>query len=186
MLTMDRLIEGEAGAGAPLTPAEKRDARRAAKALEKLAAEDRTNANDGGSMTVTAGGKSATVTGEQLATAAHTLRVHGVAQQHGIPADIADQVAKQTDPSVIRPAATNAQLIAFVERIENINAEIAERMGDRKEIFLEAKNIGFDLPTLRKVVALRGMDQDKRLEAEALLETYKRGVGLPTQTEMGF
>ena len=42
------------------------------------------------------------------------------------------------------------------------------------------------MPTLKKVVALRKMDEKDRLEADALLATYMHGVGMAVQTDMGF
>lgn len=118
-----------------LTPAEKRDARRAAKALERLEA--------GGTVTITStevkrltkalkkGGRktregldipdAATVDGE--ASKDHKQRVRGIALENGIPQSIADQVAEETDPEIIKPAATNKQLLAFIERVESIERD---------------------------------------------------------------
>lgn len=144
-----------------LTPAEKRDARRAAKALKKLQAEDKAAVL-------------AEVVTDVVADLAGLAKLHAELEP-GPPAK-----------DVIKPAASAKQLIAFVERVENINEEIAERAGDRKEIFAEAKSAGFDVPTLRKIVALRAMHEDKRLQAEALLSTYMHAVGLAVQTEMTF
>ena len=73
---------------------------------------------------------------------------------------------------------SNAQLKAFVERIENMNEEIKALGEDRKEIFAEAKGQGFDVKILRKVIAIRKQDADKRAEEEALLETYLAALGM--------
>jgi uncharacterized protein (UPF0335 family) len=87
---------------------------------------------------------------------------------------------------IIKPAATNKQLIAFIERVENVELELAERSEDRKQIYAEARSCGFDVPTMKKIVALRKMDEADRLQAEALLATYMHGVGMAVQTEMKF
>jgi uncharacterized protein (UPF0335 family) len=92
----------------------------------------------------------------------------------------------EADAGVVKPAATNKQLLAFIERVENVELELAERSEDRKQIYAEARSCGFDVPTLKKIVALRKMDDDDRLAAEALLATYMHAVGMAVQTEMGF
>jgi uncharacterized protein (UPF0335 family) len=120
------------------------------------------------------------------AAEAHKQRVRGIALENGIPMGIADEVAEQTDPAVIKPAATNKQLLAFIQRVENVEVELAERSEDRKQIYAEARSCGFDVPTMKKIVALRKMDEHDRLEAEALLDTYMRAVGMAVQTEMEF
>lgn len=144
----------------PLSPAEKRDVRRADKALKALDAEDR-------------------------AQAAHKERVRGIALENGIPMSIADEVAEKTDPAVIKPSATATQLLAFVERVERVELELAERSEDRKQVYAEARSCGFDVPTLKKVVSLRKMEEEDRLKADALLDTYMRGVGMTVQLDMG-
>ena len=70
------------------------------------------------------------------------------------------------------------RLKAFIERIERLEEEKAALAEDIKEIYAEAKSTGFDTKTIRKVVALRKMDTEKRREAEELLELYKSAVGL--------
>jgi uncharacterized protein (UPF0335 family) len=101
-----------------------------------------------------------------------------------------DEMYRQEDAKakgdVIKPAATNKQLLAFVERVETVELELAERSEDRKQIYAEARSCGFDVPTLKKIVALRKMDDDDRIAAEALLATYMHAVGMAVQTEMGF
>ena len=74
--------------------------------------------------------------------------------------------------------AETGQLRAFVERIENMNEEIKALGEDRKEIFAEAKGAGFDVKIVRKVLAVRKMDRDKRLEEEALLDLYLSALGV--------
>jgi uncharacterized protein (UPF0335 family) len=70
------------------------------------------------------------------------------------------------------------QLRAFVERVENIETEIAERNADKRDIYAEAKASGFDVPTIKKVVRLRKLDASERMEADALLDTYLAALGM--------
>lgn len=71
-----------------------------------------------------------------------------------------------------------AHLLAFVERIERMNEEITARNQDKKEIFAEVKGNGFDPKILKKVVAIRSQDRDKRIEEEAILDLYLSALGL--------
>jgi uncharacterized protein (UPF0335 family) len=100
-------------------------------------------------------------------------------------APAAQQPAEQAQ-DVIKPAATNKQLIAFVERIERVEEERAELAGDLKEIYAEVKSCGFDTRIVRKLISLRKQDEAERLEAEQLLATYMRAVGMAVQIDMGF
>ncbi len=70
------------------------------------------------------------------------------------------------------------RLTSFIERIERLEEEKAAIMEDIKEVYAEAKGVGFDVKTIRKVVALRKMDGEKRRESEELLELYKAAVGM--------
>ena len=65
---------------------------------------------------------------------------------------------------------------AFVERIENIDTEIAELNEQKKEVFAEAKNDGFDVKILREIIKLRKQDQAERDERESLLDLYMRAM----------
>jgi uncharacterized protein (UPF0335 family) len=70
------------------------------------------------------------------------------------------------------------QLRTIVERIENVEAEIKELTEGKKEIYLEAKGNGFDVKIMRKVVALRRQDLNKRREEEELLDVYMSALGM--------
>lgn len=94
--------------------------------------------------------------------------------------------AMEADAGIVKPAATNAQLLAFVQRVENVEIELAERSEDRKQIYAEARSCGFDVPTLKKIVALRKMDDDDRVAAEALLATYMHACGMDRQGSLEF
>lgn len=70
------------------------------------------------------------------------------------------------------------QLKLLVERIERLEDEKKGIAEDIRDVYSEAKSVGFDTKTMRKVIALRALDPDKRKEAQALLETYAQAVGL--------
>lgn len=51
------------------------------------------------------------------------------------------------------------QLKSVVERIERIDGEVAALGEDRKEIFVEAKDNGFDVKSIRRIIRLRKTDK---------------------------
>lgn len=73
---------------------------------------------------------------------------------------------------------TAEQLKAYVERIERLEEEKAAIAGDVREVYAEAKANGFDVKIMRQVVRLRKMDSQDRTEQEALLDLYKRALGM--------
>jgi len=70
------------------------------------------------------------------------------------------------------------RLRSFIERIENLEEEKAALMEDIKEVYAEAKGVGFDSKTMRKIVSLRKKDTEKRREEEELLDLYKSAIGM--------
>ena len=70
------------------------------------------------------------------------------------------------------------QLRAFIERIERLEEEKKTIADDIKDVYGEAKGTGFDVKTLRKLIRLRKMDEEKRREEDELLELYRAAIGL--------
>jgi uncharacterized protein (UPF0335 family) len=68
------------------------------------------------------------------------------------------------------------QLRTIVERIEQVEEEIKEFSEARKEIYLEAKDNGFDVKVLRELIRLRKRDQKEREEHETLLDIYLQAI----------
>ena len=66
----------------------------------------------------------------------------------------------------------------FIERIERLSEEKNNINFDIKEVFSKAKSMGYDPTVMRKILALRKMDVDERLEQETLLKTYKNALGI--------
>ena len=65
---------------------------------------------------------------------------------------------------------------SFVERVENIDGELAELSEQKKEVFAEAKGEGFDVKILKEIIKLRKQDADERDERESLLDLYMRAM----------
>ena len=66
------------------------------------------------------------------------------------------------------------QFVASIETLETEKAEIAEQI---KEVYGEAKSLGFDTKALRAVVKLRKQNANDRAEAEMMLDLYLEAVG---------
>ncbi len=65
---------------------------------------------------------------------------------------------------------------SFVERIENLDAELQELNEQKKEVFAEAKGDGFDVRILKEIIKLRKQDKEERDEREGLLDLYMRAM----------
>jgi uncharacterized protein (UPF0335 family) len=68
------------------------------------------------------------------------------------------------------------KILAFVQRIENLDNEIQELNEQKKEVFAEAKGDGFDVKILREIVKLRKQDEEERDERESMLDLYMRAM----------
>ena len=69
-------------------------------------------------------------------------------------------------------------LKAFVERIERLEEEKKALADDIKDVYAEAKGNGFDIKIMRKIVAIRKQDRDKRREEEEILDLYLAALGM--------
>jgi uncharacterized protein (UPF0335 family) len=68
-------------------------------------------------------------------------------------------------------------LKAFIERIERLAEEKGQIGDDIKAVYAEAKGNGYDAKIMRKIVAIRKMDQTKRREEEEILDLYLAALG---------
>ena len=49
---------------------------------------------------------------------------------------------------------------------------------DIRDVYAEAKAVGYDVKALRAIVRLRKQDEDERKEYETVLETYMHALGM--------
>lgn len=75
-------------------------------------------------------------------------------------------------------AVAAGELRQFLERIERLDEEMAGLRGDQKDIFAEAKGRGYDVKTMRRLLALRKLDHAERQERAALLQLYADALGM--------
>ena len=68
------------------------------------------------------------------------------------------------------------EIRSFVERVEQLEEEIAGLNEGKKEVFAEAKGEGFDVKILKEIIKLRKLDQEERDEHETLLDVYMRAM----------
>ena len=76
-------------------------------------------------------------------------------------------------------------LNAFIDRVENVNQQIADCQSDRRELYAEIKRAGYDAATVRAVVKRRAMDPEKRHTMDDLLEMYSAALGDFVSTPLG-
>ena len=69
------------------------------------------------------------------------------------------------------------RLRSFIERIERLNQEKEDLAADIREVYSEAKNVGFDPKVMRQVVRLRKLNDNDRRELEMVLDTYLLALG---------
>ncbi len=70
------------------------------------------------------------------------------------------------------------QLLSIIERIEKLNEDAEQVAADIKTVYDEAKSAGFDVKYVKKMVALRKLDQDEIDEADELTKMYRTAIGL--------
>lgn len=72
--------------------------------------------------------------------------------------------------------ANAAELRAFIERIERLEAEKQDASDGQKEVYAEAKGRGYDAKIIRKVIARRKRDRQDLAEEAAILEVYEAAL----------
>ena len=70
------------------------------------------------------------------------------------------------------------RLQSFVERIERLEEEKDAMTSDIREVYSEAKSVGFDIKIMRQIVRLRRLDSSGRQRQEELLDVYKNALGM--------
>jgi uncharacterized protein (UPF0335 family) len=69
------------------------------------------------------------------------------------------------------------ELKALMERVETLDDERVAIGEQAKSVYAEAKAAGFDVKSMRRLVALRRKDRTKVLEDKAMLELYASALG---------
>ncbi|MFN9498798.1 MAG: DUF2312 domain-containing protein [Sphingomonadales bacterium] len=74
--------------------------------------------------------------------------------------------------------ASDDRLRLLIERIERLEEEKKGIADDIRDVYSEAKAVGYDAKVMRQIVRLRKMKPDDRSEQDMLLETYKAALGM--------
>lgn len=74
--------------------------------------------------------------------------------------------------------ASDDRLKLLIERIERLNEEKKGIADDIKDVFAEAKAVGYDTKIMREIIRLRKMKPDDLREMETMLDTYKTALGM--------
>ena len=73
---------------------------------------------------------------------------------------------------------TDDRLRLLIERVERLEEEKKDIADDIKDVFLEAKALGYDAKIMKQVIRLRKMADDDRREMETILDLYKSALGM--------
>lgn len=72
----------------------------------------------------------------------------------------------------------SGELLAFVERMEQLDEEAKQIAEAKKELRAELKGRGYDVKVFAAVMKRRKADPDDIKEFEAILETYLAAIGM--------
>lgn len=95
--------------------------------------------------------------------------------------DIDNDPQFDTSPAAKKKATERVRdqrLILLLERVERLEEEKKGIADDIKDVWAEAKAVGYDPKIGRQIVRLRKMQADDRKEMESILDLYKAAVGL--------
>lgn len=70
------------------------------------------------------------------------------------------------------------RLRLLIERVERLEEEKKGISDDIRDVYSEAKAVGYDTKVMKLIVRLRKMRPDDRREMESITDTYKNALGL--------
>lgn len=73
---------------------------------------------------------------------------------------------------------SGGRLKSFIERVERLEEEKKALAEDVRDVYSEAKGAGFEPKIMRKIVALRKVNLEKRREEQELLDLYTSAIGM--------
>jgi uncharacterized protein (UPF0335 family) len=66
----------------------------------------------------------------------------------------------------------------FIEQFEHLEAEKKDITEQQKEVMADAKGRGYDTKVMKKIIAERKRDKNELAEEEAIMDLYKRALGM--------
>ena len=91
-------------------------------------------------------------------------------------ADGTNAFETNTAPQSLTPT-SQEKLKQFVARIEKLEEEKRALAEDLKDVFADAKALGFDTKALRDLIKYRAQDRQEREEHDAIVELYIAAAG---------
>lgn len=82
-------------------------------------------------------------------------------------------------------SANGERLRSFIARIERLEEDKAAVAEDIKEVYAEARGVGFDTKIIRLIIREKKMGHEKAEEERALLDLYKAALGMLDGTPLG-
>ncbi len=73
---------------------------------------------------------------------------------------------------------SGARLKSFISRVEKLEEEKKAIAEDIRDVYAEAKGLGFEPKIVRKIVSLRKTNLEKRREEQELLDLYMSAIGM--------
>lgn len=74
--------------------------------------------------------------------------------------------------------ATDERLQLLIDRIERLESEKKGISENIKDVYGEAKSVGYDVKMMRQIIRIRKMKPSERQEMEAVLEAYMTALGM--------
>lgn len=74
--------------------------------------------------------------------------------------------------------ATEDRLRLLIERVERLEEEKKGISDDIRDVYNEAKAVGYDTKVMKVIVKLRRMQPDDRREMDMIVDTYKNALGI--------
>lgn len=71
-----------------------------------------------------------------------------------------------------------ALLLSYIQRVERLEEEKKALANDIKEVFEEAKYNKIDVSAMRKILQMRKMDEQERVELDFIVDAYKNALGM--------
>ena len=86
--------------------------------------------------------------------------------------------ATNTDATNSDGTNSDDRLRLLIERVERLEEEKKGIADDIRDVYAEAKAVGYDARIMRQIVRLRKMKPDDRREMETILDLYKAALGI--------
>lgn len=86
--------------------------------------------------------------------------------------------AAQPDPIKNKVAASDENLLLFIERIERLEEEKKGISDDIRDVYMEAKSQGYDPKIMRQIITKRRIPFHDLKEMEAILDVYQSALGM--------